>query len=483
MTSSNPGWMVVECPACQTALKAPSGAETHRLQCPGCGCFVRIGPQIDGKSSVSGIEEPVPIRRGLSILPTERSFDPDPETVRGREREEWEPGNTPLHPPDFTAPLHTTLDADIRIDPATKRKERRLHRHEDQKLPWDEKPGTSAWENRRIQLARIYKAILAALVVVAVALTFAWWMKLLFHRGAGTLEKAWLAASQTVATLREQKEGSPERPRLFPDISERDYAEAIAVMARFLKASTIDEVLSVVREPERVEPLLRAYYRENPVTPMDYRRLPRRHELQAFKNFVSGAAEGPNFESPLLAVQRVPRPMKVDWEASVGYCEVSWEKLPEVRPTTPTLLRARLAKDDYFNYTFSDEAAWECFRLSSLWEEHHLYAYAQRGTPLAMELARRTRQNRLSMVSVRIRFPEKGAPNQAELTELVADGWLVHGDNVPIATQQTGQGDPRGQPASSLPDTPKSSNTAPLPAPAIDADPPESSASDRPPAR
>jgi hypothetical protein len=260
----------------------------------------------------------------------------------------------------------------------------------------------------------------------------------LLRQGGGTLGEAISAAERNIAAQKKQEEIAAARPKLYPPVQDSDYAEASAVMKQFLAARTIEEMLVVVREPERIEPLMRDYYRQRPIEPVVYRRLPQRGEMQTYRNFLVGTVETAKLERRSVAVQRFPRPMKADWETFVGYCEVPWDKLAEVRPTNPTLMRVRLAPDDYYNYAFSDTSQWQSFRLASYHDEEHIYGYARRGTSLQTELDHRARFNRLAMVTVRIRFPQNApSPNQAEIIELIADGWLHSGEAKPIATLDT----------------------------------------------
>jgi hypothetical protein len=433
MGSSKPDWIVVECPACQATLKAPSGSEWHRLQCPQCGCYVRIGSApVDAEDELEVREAKLKVRRGLSVLPTVRSLDPEVATMRGHEREEWEVANAPPRQPSFAASLHTTFDDDRRLDTEAEiHKGRRVRRREEASPFWEIEPADHTLP--RIRLAPFYSLTLAALVMVSLVLMFAWGVKILLRQGGGTLGEAISAAEQTAAELRRREEGAGSNPKLYPPLRESDYVEAIALMRQFLDARTIEEMLPLVREPERVEPLMRDFYRHRPLEPVRYRRLPEHGEIQTYKNFLIGSVETAKLERHSVAVQRVPRPMKADWETYVGYCEVPWEKLAELRPTSPTLMRVRLAPDDYYNYAFSDTGQWQCFRLTSLRDEYHIYGYVRRGTNLRTEVDRRGRFNRLAMLTVRIQFPKNApSPNQAEIIELAADGWL-HTGGKPIA--------------------------------------------------
>ncbi|MCB1211596.1 MAG: hypothetical protein KDK97_19890 [Verrucomicrobiales bacterium] len=55
----------------------------------------------------------------------------------------------------------------------------------------------------------------------------------------------------------------------------------------------------------------------------------------------------------------------LDWESYVGYSEIAWPQLIEKRPTAPTVIRAFVKIDDYYNFEFADSRRYLSIRLNS----------------------------------------------------------------------------------------------------------------------
>ena len=119
-------------------------------------------------------------------------------------------------------------------------------------------------------------------------------------------------------------------------------ADAAEVARTFLAARTIEEKMSLVRDPERVLPRMREYYSrpgvallEKPVG-----------EFIASLGFEMGDREFtaltfPRHQGGVLTIALEHRfgRYRVDWESFVGYGEMSWERFVRDRPADPVEFR------------------------------------------------------------------------------------------------------------------------------------------------
>jgi hypothetical protein len=218
---------------------------------------------------------------------------------------------------------------------------------------------------------------------------------------------------------------SADAPATLTDL---EYAQVTEVMTRFLEALTPEDLRPVIREPDRVWPLVQAHHERTPWKPFIVRRLPPKNEVQLNRGLLAGSVEVDDFQRFVVAMERTADGFKVDWETFTGQGEMTWDDFVSQRPTTPVLMRVALRPDDYFNRDFADASTHACFQLTAHRDTHRLFGYVLRGSPVHAQLATRTRLNPRILPTIRIRYPEKSTTDdQVEITELVADGWLVTG--------------------------------------------------------
>ena len=342
-----------------------------------------------------------------------------------RPKESWEPQVREVRRPDFAPRLTKTTDLPTKV--ATERQKSKLGEHRKAAIHWEQDPdrkedgedgeGTSPRSPQASGLSRGQIMSLGILGVMVIGLGAAWFAKsLLVGDGTTRAKQAAMAskAAQEAAIV------------AAASLTDAEFAQATQVMRSFLEALTIEDLRAVVREPERVWPLIEQHHRTTPWKPFVVRRLPTRSEMQLNRDLLAGVAEVNDFQRLVIAMQRTPAGIRVDWESFTGQGEMSWDDFLAQRPTTPVLMRVSLQPDDYYNRDFPNSATHACFRLASRGDTHLLYGYVPRGQLVHTQLVARTRINPRSLPTVRLRFlPDATSQDQVEITELVADGWLV----------------------------------------------------------
>ena len=115
---------------------------------------------------------------------------------------------------------------------------------------------------------------------------------------------------------------------------------------------------------------------------------------------------------------------KVDWESTVGWSEMSMAQIREAKPVEPVRVRVRLTKSNYYNFGFSDDGEWQCFRLEAPDGESYLYGYAEAASPIARTL--NLIDERRNAVTLTIRFPQDPLTDQQVLIEkMISDTWVI----------------------------------------------------------
>lgn len=239
-----------------------------------------------------------------------------------------------------------------------------------------------------------------------------------------------------------QKQPESTSPIRLPEVTDVVVPEAPAVpelwydkdavhelCREFLAAASVEELLPLIRNADRLEPEIRRYYADGKVDKMELTGLrvareSRVGEVRALTLLI----QTKTFVRQLLNVCETADGLKVDWESWVGQSSMPWAEMMEKKPTDPVLVRVMLSYVEYYNMDFSDDKKWGSCRLLSPDGEHVLYGYVLLGSDEQDKLFRLlagdpSAENRVSLI---IRYPEGArASNQVIVDRIVAESWLI----------------------------------------------------------
>jgi hypothetical protein len=204
--------------------------------------------------------------------------------------------------------------------------------------------------------------------------------------------------------------------------------EAKSMAREFLEATTIEEMLRLVRNPEVAEARMRRFYQEGRITTPG---------LSQFNSGEGGHTEGSIHSffiitgdqvTKALAFAKTPQGLKIDWESWVGWSDISWPDFLATKPVVSHVFRVLLAPVDYYNFEFSDDTKWECYRLESPDREHALYGYVEKDSPLNRELRPNPGVSATPLM-LALKFPPDSASGtQVLIDQLVGKGWIEQQD-------------------------------------------------------
>jgi hypothetical protein len=220
-----------------------------------------------------------------------------------------------------------------------------------------------------------------------------------------------------------------EEPIELPKIMRRSEAEFLSLAQplaeAFLSATTLEELLPLIRDGERMKPKLIAHHPDGKINAPGLSRFNPSGHVSYKDSFAAVSILTPDFESKQLAFVDGADGLKIDWESWVGWSEMPWQNLSESRPTRPVLIRAMMKSVNYYNFNFADESKWRSYRLVSPDGEHMLYGYAERNSLLDQRLQPREQSTSVA-VTVKIRFPDEGdTRNQVMIDDYITDGWII----------------------------------------------------------
>jgi len=200
---------------------------------------------------------------------------------------------------------------------------------------------------------------------------------------------------------------------------------------RFFDATTIDALLPLVRQPDRVRPLMDRYFVDKPVAPHRLRefRMLQPLTLENHGNYWMATVELDNREKRNLLLEILPSgDARVDWETLVCYQPMKWDDFALQKPRGTSMdFRVYVEQDHFFSHEFADSDRWNCFRLTALDSDETLFGYAPAGGELAQEILgqlQKSGTHRSSMI-LRLVIPEGIQSHSGVVIEkLMSPRWL-----------------------------------------------------------
>jgi hypothetical protein len=202
-------------------------------------------------------------------------------------------------------------------------------------------------------------------------------------------------------------------------------AETEPLARKFLEATSIDELLPLVRDPQRAKPRMQREYPQGRIEPPGLAKFNGNGNVGFGEAVALVEVRTRNFESRQLAFAETREGLKIDWESWTGWSDLTWPALLASRPTQAQVFRVIVKRVDYYNFGFADDKKWQSYRLESRGGEYMIYGYVERGSTLEGKIQLTPEVDRVPMI-LKIRFPADAATssNQVLIDEVVADGWV-----------------------------------------------------------
>ena len=193
----------------------------------------------------------------------------------------------------------------------------------------------------------------------------------------------------------------------------------------YTSAATIEEKLPFVRQPERVEPLMRKYYQTHALVPEEGAELlsqfPLPLESSSFVVLTASFTDGPN--RIFLAEATTDLKIAIDWESDVCYQPVEIADYIAEKPTDPVDLRVFAQPDNFYVFEFSDSEKYQCLKLTFRDNDEFLFGYVERNTPVNERLkshfqkVRQAGSTQAEPLFLKVRFLEDSKAERGVLIE------------------------------------------------------------------
>ena len=424
-------WNIITCKHCGNLAKLPKTVGNARALCPKCRepLTTTVSEPPPGVAADAIFpEDQVPEPPSASALPTNRSFNPDALKLR-TERESWERKAPEMREIDFKDRLARTTDPDMvqgpNDPPPLKRK--RISRSEmrHRNLAWDEggeKTVPTSWRAWKRALAKLPWGLIILILIGLAGVTY----KIVKMRKREHIGEGPIVESPTQPPAPKAKSNGLEmRPKSSL------LQELTPTLKAFMDAKSSAEIKPLVRDPERVHPLMDAYYQEQAkFQPVDYNSMPRFDDLFAHKNFVVTALETKQYERFTISLEKTPTGYLVDWESYVGYCEMPLSTFKSTKPTKPTLFRFIAEPTVYPNLDFPSSETHQAYKLYNKDHSQMLYGYTPKQSPVHEKLMAALIEKKSIFCVVRIKYPDASTNDQqVEISHYLQTGWVMRGED------------------------------------------------------
>jgi ribosomal protein S27E len=201
-------------------------------------------------------------------------------------------------------------------------------------------------------------------------------------------------------------------------------------VTKFAEAATWEDLLPLVRQRDRVEPLMRTYYAERPYQPSRLQEV-RLNQANYTKGRLLVSLEAITQDSfqelPFLLERTAEGNYLVDWEFAVEYNPYSWANFRKQKPTEEQTFRVLLTPADYYNYEFSDSRIYQSFKNGDRRSGFvDIYAFAKRDSEVAMRIEDEMRSALPLPCMVTLKYPANAqSESVVEITGFVRKGWMV----------------------------------------------------------
>lgn len=206
--------------------------------------------------------------------------------------------------------------------------------------------------------------------------------------------------------------------------------EAIEKSVRsFFESKTIDEMLTHVRNPERIRSLMVDYYKRHQMPSFTWARIGDINPIQEpgyRMAYVQAQFVGAD---PVYVIVEEDHEgaIRVDWESSVRYGEIAWQEFLQSKPDQPKLLRvlasrpsATAGADSYSND--------EVLEIKHPEESGTVYAYFNRNDPQFASLIEQMKGRQWKNVPLTLRLCYPGTSGDGKVVRVASvegKGWLI----------------------------------------------------------
>lgn len=240
-------------------------------------------------------------------------------------------------------------------------------------------------------------------------------------------KKPVMVANPAAVTEEKQEEKAEEKAEIavFEHSNPEMVKKLEEYLATFAAAKTVDDLLPVVRQTDDLRAKMINFYGGEKVDQYDLNELKSSSDVNQIPGYISVTFEDKEFNIK-QALVKYDGTFALDWESYIAYSDLTWEKMGELKPVEPFVMRVTLSIKDFYLGDFSDERKWQSVSLNSPNEEGTIYGYVERRTAAEQLVSNFGVTTSNYDITVRARYPENATrDDQIEIIEVINNSWLV----------------------------------------------------------
>lgn len=258
-----------------------------------------------------------------------------------------------------------------------------------------------------------------ALLGIVILAAVTWSLFQLF----GYSEKEVVISKSTVQTTQKEEQEDAEAEKLVTNIQ--------AALSAFYNATTVEDMLKLVRDQKRIAPLMASYYEDRPVFTSKLDRINNLQPITLEQNanfWIASSTLEDGTKNNLLIEAPDPDHIGIDWETAVCYQPMDWEKYVTERPEGTTLdFRVYAEPDQLYSHEFEDSSQWQCYLITTRDSNYSIFGYAQRDSETnarIIDAIRKSNRGSASLI-LRLVIPEGIQSHSGVMIEkLIAPRWI-----------------------------------------------------------
>lgn len=201
-------------------------------------------------------------------------------------------------------------------------------------------------------------------------------------------------------------------------------------LSAYYSASSPEEKLKYVIDPERIQPLMRDFYFRHPIVSMPIESMtPPQNFAFGGQSFWRVQVTFKNGATGFAALRVIDGEPKVDWESEVRYSSRDWNSWVDDQTEPEGDFRVYAILDQYYPPEFSDRERYVCIKLRTMDSTRTVFAYLDAKDLEQRELIEQMAQGNMQECTLRLKRVNSDAPSAiARVVKVLSTSWIVVGD-------------------------------------------------------
>lgn len=412
-SESDSDWIVIDCSHCERAVKLSISMQHEDVACPYCSASLSGASSTERPNDGSEVRPSAP---GGEVTPASSPLEEKDRRKRrgGGKSDITSPEWDQDEPSEPTNSDEDDVNEYVEIDPNNPDAVRvRRVRKKRLMTPWQ-------------KIFRVVSTLfiaLAALICITILISY-------FVKGADTVTKD----LKEVAELPERVQtlvNAAKADGIIPSVlTEAETKAAEAILSGYVESAGWRNKLAYVHNQERARPRMESWYARSDDGARKMGKILRRDKIVKDGKYIIKLAiesdsrfDGEPFN--IFALRQTPTDIKIDWESSVGYQEMTLNEFKKTRPQNSVAFRVKVQGDSYYNHHFSDKEKFLSVLLVYPGDpDFLLYGYLDREDPSLQPLIETLSHSSPSAI-VGLRYPPiVEEDNQVEVAEVISMTWF-----------------------------------------------------------